>query len=131
MKERKTRIQNERLQRVEEALKMLEKERSVKEENGKKNNKPPLEENLKKVKASCTDPQVRKMKMGDGGFRMAYNVQFATGMDSRVIFGVDVVNTLDPGTALPMMAKVHSKLKKLSIAEAKHWIGDGAYSGEK
>lgn len=131
VKERQVRIEKERLRRVEEALKMLEKERIIKEENGIKNNKPPSEEDLKKVKASFTDPCARKMKMGDGGFRMAYNVQFATGMDSRVIFGVDVVSTLDPGTAVPMMAKVHSKLKKLGMAAVRHWIGDGAYSGKE
>lgn len=68
--------------------------------------------------------------MGDGGFRLAYNVQFATGLDSRVIFGVDVVNSLDPGTAPRLMAQVHSRLTKLNMLAPKNWIGDGAYSGK-
>jgi hypothetical protein len=46
------------------------------------------------------------MKMGDGGYRLSFNVQFATGTKSRVIFGVDVVNMLDPGTSPTMMQKV-------------------------
>lgn len=129
-KEKKIRIERERLERVEEALKMLEVEKEVKKENGEKNNDRVSEEDLQKVRASITDPCVRKMKMGDGGFRLAYNVQFATGLDSRVIFGVDVVNSLDPGTAPRLMAQVHSRLAKLNMFAPKNWIGDGAYSGK-
>lgn len=130
-KEKKIRIENERLERVEEALKMLELEREIKKVNGKKNNERVTEEDLEKVKASITDPCVRKMKMGDGGFRLAYNIQFATGLDSRVIFGVDVVNSLDPGTAPSLMAQVHSRLAKLKMPAPQNWIGDGAYSGKE
>lgn len=129
-KEKKIRIEKERLERVEEALKMLEIEREIKKENGEKNNDRVSEEDLKKVKASITDPCVRKMKMGDNGFRLAYNVQFATGLDSRVIFGVDVVNSLDSGTAPRLMAKVHNRLNKLNMSPPKNWIADGAYSGK-
>ena len=45
------------------------------------------------VRVSTTDPDARVMKMGDGGFRPAFNVQFATTTDAaRVIVGVDVGN---------------------------------------
>jgi len=129
-KEKKIRIETERLKRVEEALKTLEKERIIKKENGDKNYKRPSEEDLKNVRASFTDPCVRKMKMGDNGFRLAFNVQFATGMDSRVIYAADVVTTSDPGTAPKMMAQVHSRLAKLKMMAPKNWIGDAAYSGK-
>ena len=33
------------------------------------------------------------MKMADGGFRPAYNVQFVTTTDSQVIVGVEVCNS--------------------------------------
>lgn len=122
------RFARERMEKINEALESLEKARREKEENGKKYRHYPAEEELQEVRASTTDPDVRKMKMGDGGFRLAYNVQFATGMDSRVIYGVDVVNTLDPGTAPRMMAKVHAKLNKLNQATPRNWIGDAAYS---
>src|SRR5262249_48311408 len=39
-----------------------------------------------------TDPEARVMKMADGGFRPAVNVQLAVDTESRVIVGVDVVN---------------------------------------
>jgi transposase len=124
------RIAKDRMNRVDQALKNLESAREVKKENRKKCKQPPSEAELKNVRASTTDPEVRKMKMGDGGFRLAYNVQFATGMNSRVIYGVDVVNTLDPSTAPRMMCRVHSRLRKLGLPEAKNWIADAAYSSK-
>jgi len=70
------------------------------------------------------------MKMGDGGYRLAFNVQFATGMRSRVIFGTEVVNTLDPGTSPEMMMKVHLTLRNLNMSELKTWNADSAYSSK-
>lgn len=128
---RKKCIAQERLKKVEEALRILEKEREIKKENGARNREPPTEDDLKDMRASKTDPTARKMKMGDSGFRLAYNVQLATGMHSRVIFGVDVVTTLDAGTSPRMMAKVHSRLRKLGMHSPKHWMGDSAYSAKR
>jgi transposase len=118
-------------ERVKAALRSLEEDKARKVNNGKKNRQPPSEEDLKKVRASTTDPDCRKMKMGDGGYRLAYNVQFATGVDSRVIFGVDVVNTLDPGTSPKMMSNAHSRLDALGILPPKNWLTDSAYSGKE
>lgn len=56
------------------------------------------------ARASTTDADARVMKMGDGGFRPAYNVQFATATDSLVITGVEVTNSGgDQGQLLPMI----------------------------
>jgi transposase len=129
-KEIKQRAAIERKCRVEEALKNLEAARCEKIINGKRNNDIPTEDELDEVRASITDPEVRKMKMGDGGFRLAYNVQFATGLDSRVIYGVNVVNTLDPGTAPNLMAQVYERLKNLNLKPIKKWIADAAYSAK-
>jgi len=130
-KAKEDRIAKERLNRVDEALKSLEKERVIKQESGARRKKPVTDEDIKDVRVSTTDPDARKMKMGDGGYRLAYNVQFATGLDSRVIFGVDVVTTLDEGTSPRMMAKVHSRLAKLNMSPPKNWVGDSAYSGKE
>ncbi len=116
--------------RIEAALKNLEEARCEKIINGKKNYDMPTEDELKNVRASTTDPEVRKMKMGDGGFRLAYNIQFATGLDSRVIYGVDTVKTLDPGTAPCLIAQVQERLKKLKMNNIKSWIADAAYSSK-
>jgi len=44
----------------------------------------------KEPRVSTTDPEARVMKMGDGGFRPAYNLQLSTDVDSRFIVGVAV-----------------------------------------
>ena len=50
------------------------------------------------------------MKMADGGFRPAYNVQFATATGSQVIVGVDVETTgSDAGQMAPMAAQVKGR----------------------
>jgi transposase len=62
------------------------------------------------ARASTTDPDARKMKMGDGGFRPAYNVQFATTADSRVIVGVEVVQAgTDGGLLVPMTDQIEMR----------------------
>jgi hypothetical protein len=129
-KERLHREAVEKKKRIDQALEELEKSRAIREENARKNREKITEDELKNVRASTTDPLARKMKMGDGGFRLAYNVQFATGLDSRVIFGVDVVNTLDSGTAPRMIGKVKSLLNRLKMKTVRYWIGDSAYSSK-
>jgi transposase len=59
------------------------------------------------ARASTTDPQARKMKMGDGGTRPGYNVQFATLLCSLVILAVFVTNIgSDCAQGTPMMQQV-------------------------
>lgn len=59
-----------------------------------------------KARASTTDPEARVMKMGDGGFRPAYNVQLATATGAQVITGVEVTNSGgDQGQMRPMVAQ--------------------------
>ena len=62
---------------------------------------------LNEARVSTTDPQARVMKMPDGGFRPAHNVQLATDVESQVIVGVDVINRgTDQGEALAMEEQV-------------------------
>jgi transposase len=57
-----------------------------------------------KARASTTDPDARVMKMGDGGFRPAFNIQLATTVDSQIITGVEVTNSGgDQGQLAPMI----------------------------
>jgi transposase len=74
----------ERRQRVEAALgKMVEAEAT-------KTRQKSAKDRAKAPRVSTTDPEARVMKMGDGGFRPAYNVQLSTDGDSRVIVGASV-----------------------------------------
>jgi transposase len=123
---RKERFAIEKKERVQAALRSLNEARCLKINSGKKVTDKDLEE----MRASTTDPEVRRMKMGDSGFRLAYNVQFATGLDSRVIFGVDVLSVLDPGAAPRLMTQVQERLKNLKLSKIKNWIADSAYSAK-
>lgn len=128
---RKKRAAEEKAQRINAALENLNDLRKKKIAQSKKERASLTEEELSEVRASTTDPEARKMKMGDSGFRAAFNVQFATGVNSRVIFGADVVNTLDPGTAPTMMQKINSTLDVLNMPRAKNWNADAAYSSKE
>lgn len=67
------------------------------------------------ARASTTDPESRRMKMGDGGFRPAYNVEFATDLNSLVIVGADVVNAgSDGGQMEPMVQQIEAEQEPLA-----------------
>jgi len=61
----------------------------------------------KKARASTTAPEARVMKMPDGGFRPAHNVELATDTASQVITGVDVVNVGSDTDQMPPMVEQH------------------------
>lgn len=63
-----------------------------------------------RARCSTTDPEATVMKMADGGFRPAYNVQFATATGSQVIVGVAVETTgSDAGQMAPMVEQVEGR----------------------
>jgi transposase len=63
-----------------------------------------------KARCSTTDPDATVMKMGDGGFRPAYNVQFGTATDSQIIVGVEVVTVgSDAGQMAPMVEQIGAR----------------------
>ena len=65
-------------------------------------------------RASSTDPDARRMKMGDGGTRPAFNVQVCTDVDTKLIVGIDVVNQgTDGGLAMPMLDQVEENYDRV------------------
>jgi hypothetical protein len=93
------RAATERVERVEKALEELEKLQSQRAQQKYPSQQPP--------RSSTTDPEARKMKMADGGYRPAYNVQFATDGGSRMIVRVDVTNS---GSDRGQMSPMHDEL---------------------
>ena len=78
-----------------------------------------------KARASTTDGDSHRMKMGDGGFRPAYNVQFANTTKTLVIVGTGVVNTgSDHGQMEPMMDQVEARY---ATRPGEHLV-DGGFS---
>jgi transposase len=101
-------------QRVEKALAELPKVRE-----GRKPKDQP------KSRASTTDPEARVMKMGDGGYRPAYNAQFATDTKTRVIVGVGVTNSGgDYGQMPPMLQNIQERNRR-SVEE---YLVDGGFA---
>ncbi|HEX9709600.1 MAG TPA: IS1182 family transposase [Candidatus Thermoplasmatota archaeon] len=78
------------------------------------------------ARVSTTDPDARVMKMPDGGFRPAYNVQLATTTDkARVIVGVEVTNRgSDAGQSTPMLEQVE---RRTGVRPAELLV-DGGYA---
>jgi transposase len=69
-------------------------------------------------RASTTDADARNMKMGDGGFRPAYNIQLATAGSEmggpRTIVGLRVTNIgSDMGSVAPMLDDIERRTGKL------------------
>jgi transposase len=81
-----------------------------------------------KARASTTDPEARVMKMADGGYRPAYNVQFATDTASRLIVGVDVTNEgSDSGQMGPMLDQLQQNYGKVPA----DYLVDGGFSSRE
>src|SRR5207249_4236768 len=55
----------------------------------------------KEPRASTTDAEARVMKMADGGYRPAYNVQFGTDTATQLIGTVDVTTAGTDAAQLP------------------------------
>jgi len=100
---RRKRAARERKERVEAALAQLPEVQA----------KKAAKDREEKARVSTTDPDARVMKMGDGGFRPAYNVQFATDTASQVIVGVDASNVgSDMGRMGEMVDQLEARYEK-------------------
>ena len=100
------RAARERLDRVERALAALPELEAIKDKQRKKLPQG-RKARVKEARVSTTDPEARVMKLGDGGFRPALNVQLATTGDGRAIVGVTVSQQgSDGGLAAPLEAQV-------------------------
>jgi transposase len=103
----------ERLARVDEALAQLPLVEAAKRRNKTKS----------VARTSTTDPDARVMKLMDGGFRPAYNVQFATDVDGRAVVGVAVTNGGEQAALVPMLTQVQARTGRTPKA----WLADGGY----
>jgi hypothetical protein len=81
-----------------------------------------------KARASTTDPEATVMKMADGGYRPAYNVQLAAACDSQVIVAVDVLTTgSDMGQLTPRAQQVHERFDE----HPQEVLADGGFASHK
>jgi len=111
------RAAQERQQRIEKAQEEL---KLINEQRAKRVGEP-----TSTPRASTTDPEARRMKMGDGGFRPAFNVQFASDADTRIIVGVDVTNQ---GTDSGLMKPMHQQIQDDFKVTPEAYLVDGGFA---
>jgi transposase len=107
----------DRQRRVKEALEQMPKVAAK---------KPVAEQD--KARVSTTDADARVMKMGDGGFRPAYNGQFAVDTETQIVVGVDVSNSgSDQGQLVPMLDQLQERYGMIPPES----LVDGGFAGLK
>lgn len=114
---RAARERSERIARAQKELAAREARRAQK--NTDKSGKP-----QDPARASTTDPDARVMKMADGGFRPAYNVQVITDPVSGFIVGTAIDTT---GSDRGLLAKAIEQVKLAYAKAPKVMLADGSY----
>lgn len=109
------RAAREREARIENALARLPELAKIKRRQGQDGGQ---------ARASTSDADATVMKMGDGGFRPAFNVQYGTDTESQVIVGTEVVTT---GSDLGQMAPMVGQVSDRCATTPEQWLVDGGY----
>jgi transposase len=115
---------------AERAAKQARQDAAQSKENEESSGKESREESVSKKprasepRASTTDAEARVMKMPDGGFRPAYNVQFATDTKSLAIASVSVDNI---GSDMGKMAPMNDALAAQYGERPRQHLVDGGF----
>jgi transposase len=119
-RERAARERVERTRAALERMAQLEAERARRAKTHKKD-----VAKQKEPRASTTDAEARVMKMADGGFRPAYNGQFASDPETQVIVAVDLDTTgSDQGLIGPMQDQIRQSYGQVP----KQYLVDGGFT---
>jgi transposase len=117
------RAARERADKVKAALAKL---KDVEEQHERSKNKKKKDKS--ELRASTTDPEARVMKMADGGFRPAYNVQVVSTAGEQIVVAVKPCTTgSDRGLMQPILEEVNSRLGR----QPEHYIADGGFVAAK
>jgi transposase len=85
----------------------------------------PSGKKAKSPRVSTTDSDARVVKMPDGGFRPAYNMQVASVAGEQIVVGVDVsTSSSDRGLLRPMLERIEATYGNLP----KQHLADGGFS---
>ncbi len=88
----KERAARQRQQRIEQAAALIPKLQARQEQSARRMSKTQKSTQQTTPRASTSDVDARRMKMGDGGYRPAMNVQIACDTHSRAIVALEVSN---------------------------------------
>jgi len=120
------RAARERVEKVKAALKTLG-EVEVQRERRLKTNRSQAEKQ-KEPRASTTEPGVRVMKMADGGYRPAYNIQVISAAGEQIVVAVEpLIVGSDRGLMRPMLEKIRKRFGRLPS----HHLADGGFGANE
>jgi transposase len=126
MKAEKRRAE-EKKKRLEQAIGQLPELKKRQEEAAKRAGQGKCGDKIrnKELRVSTTDAEARVLKMPNGGFNAAVNVQVATDTESRAIVGIEVSNegTDTAGLVVPMREQVEERTGK----KVEEQLVDGGY----
>jgi len=117
----------EKQQRLEQAIAQLPELKQKQAEAAQKAGRGKHGQKIrdKEPRVSTSDAEARRMKMPNGGFNPAWNVQLATDTESRAIVGVEVNNegSDSAGLSQPM----HEQVEQRSGRAVEQHLLDGGY----
>jgi transposase len=113
--------------RMEQALAQLPELKKKQEQAAKKAGKGKRGQKIrdKELRVSSTDPEARVMKMPNGGFNPAFNVQLATDTESRAIVGVEVSN--EGSDSAGLSEPLRKQVEQRSGQKVDQHLLDGGY----
>jgi transposase len=108
------RAAREKQERLELALREMEKIRSMKSSKAAKG----------EVRVSMTDPEARVMKQSDGGYAPSYNAQISTDAREKVIVGVGVSQC---GSDYEELVPAEEKVEETMGSAPEQMVTDGGF----
>ncbi len=114
------RTARERVERIEAALRAL---------SDRDGSDPPAtgdgQDDTKAPRASTTDAQARVMRMPDGGWRPAYNMQITSDVDGMIVTDIAVdTSGSDGGLMAPAVERFEARFER----HPQRWLADGGYT---
>ena len=138
-RERALREQRERIGTALANLRALEAHRAACDKPGKAeppDDSPPPQDSAppsddagsrkkKEPRCSTTDAQARVMRMADGGWRPAYNMQLTADLDGGLVVALDVDTTGSDGG---LMAPAAQQVEDRYAHRPQRWLSDGGFT---
>jgi transposase len=121
IKAARERAARERGERIAAAQKTLSEIKAQRQQRGETHGKPSKPQ--KEPRASTTDPEARVMKMADGGFRPAYNVQVVSAAGEQIV--VDVVPCTTGSDRGLMRQRLEAVRERLGRLPGRHLVDGG------
>jgi transposase len=125
------RIKARRLAAAEDRARRLAKARKAQAKIEERRDEQAAEQRRKEerkdhdpARASLSDPEARIMKMGDGSYRAAYNVQIKTAADGAHVVGVSVT---DRGADYGLLTAALDEVKQRYGVTPQRVLADGGY----